>query len=122
MKPCWIRRCAGSKVTQSGKALQGSSSSTLFALRSTDPSRLRSSPDPVGPDNLTTVLRHVRENETVVAAWGAHPMVGRSWVRACVLDEMRQTGRSLLCLGKTAGGRPRHPLYVKGDAPLVAYP
>lgn len=27
-----------------------------------------------------------------------------------------------LCLGVTASGEPRHPLYVRGDVPLAHYP
>jgi hypothetical protein len=31
------------------------------------------------------------------------------------------TGATLQCLGMTKDGHPRHPLYVRGDAPLTAY-
>lgn len=93
----------------------------LFALRSTDPAGLLSEADPCGPNNLVTVRRHISTAQTVIAAWGAHKTVSRSMVRLHLADDMRQAGRTLWCLGKTSDGRPRHPLYVKGDAPLVAF-
>jgi hypothetical protein len=44
----------------------------------------------------------------VVAAWGASvPRISRVDLR---------------CLGTTKSGHPRHPLYVKGDHPLVPFP
>ena len=36
-------------------------------------------------------------------------------------DNFRAAGARLWCLGTTKDGHPRHPLYVRGDQPLVAW-
>ncbi len=89
----------------------------LFALRATDPRALRASPDPVGPGN-DAFLRERTQAAYVVAAWGAHGALdGRAAeVRALLADV------PLLCFARTASGEPRHPLYVRSDAPFVPLP
>jgi hypothetical protein len=86
----------------------------LFALRATDPRLLRSHPDPVGPDND----RHIREvaaaTAQVVAAWGA---LGTTRDRALAIGELLPP--SLLTLGLTKRGQPRHPLYTSGTTPFT---
>lgn len=78
----------------------------LFALRATDPAALAKHPDPVGPEN-DAVLADLPREAMIVAAWGAHPMAHD---RSRVVHEAIQ--RPMLCLGMTAKGAPRHPLYV----------
>lgn len=87
----------------------------VFALRSTDPSALRTHPDPTGPDNDETIRRVSGQAELVVAAWGT-------------LGALRQRGaavRAMLgrvqCLGTTKAGFPRHPLYTAADQQLVEF-
>lgn len=60
-----------------------------------------------------------REHETVVFAWGANARPDR--VRH--VYEIFKGGplRRIVCLGKTKDGSPRHPLYVKGDTPLIEW-
>ncbi len=92
----------------------------LFALRATDPRELARDPDPVGPRNDEFLLIHCTPGVRVVAAWGAHPFAA---ARATTVTRMvTNAGASLECLGVTKDGHPRHPLYVRGDAPLVPYP
>jgi hypothetical protein len=86
----------------------------LYALRSTDPRALLAHPSAVGPSNDAHILAEVLRAGLVVAAWGAHPAVA---FRAPIVSEI--LGRSAVCLGHTAAGHPRHPLYVKGSAALV---
>jgi len=38
------------------------------------------------------------------------------------LAHLRQFRVSLVCLGKTRDGSPRHPLYVRADQPLIPLP
>lgn len=59
----------------------------------------------------------------VVAAWGANwrALSRRGISRPSVESYAEKVGAKLTCLGLTGQGDPRHPLYVKGDAPLVAY-
>jgi hypothetical protein len=87
----------------------------LFALRSTNPENLFGTEDPVGPENDHFIQNLVeRIDGPLVGAWGAHAMAN---YRA--IDVIEICGSRLKCLGKTKHGSPRHPLYVKGDAPLV---
>ena len=91
----------------------------LFALRATDPRELARDPDPFGPRNNKFILMHCRPDSRVVAAWGAHPFAAaRARTVARIVDV---AGASLECLGVTKDGHPRHPLYVRADAPLVPY-
>ena len=107
-----IRRCVGfAKREGCGRLVM----LNLFALRSTDPAALLQSTAPVGPENDDTLLRETREpNAIVVAAWGAHKTTG--WRAIDVLTKLMVP---LWCFGRTASGAPRHPLYVKADAPLL---
>jgi hypothetical protein len=84
----------------------------LFAFRATDPRKLRSARDPVGPAN-DHVLRDVTgAGLLTVAAWGGSGSLhGRSTRVRPLLD-------APMCLGTTSGGEPRHPLYVSGGVPL----
>lgn len=93
----------------------------LFALVSTDPKAMLAHPEPVGPDNMSVVVREATSNRCglVVAAWGSlgyHMNQDRA-----VWDAMAVNGVGLQCLGTTAGGFPRHPLYVRKDQPRVRY-
>lgn len=86
----------------------------LFALRATDPGELLVHDDPVGPENDAWLERIA--SDTIVAAWGVHGTIkGRSFRVSRMLD-----GR-LSCLGRTKGGHPRHPLYVRATTERSPY-
>lgn len=86
----------------------------LFALRATNPAELAQHPAPIGPLNERAILDAVERAAVIVVAWGSHPLAMR---RALLLP--RHVLERSVCLGKTKGGAPRHPLYVRADAPLV---
>ncbi|MDO5632063.1 MAG: DUF1643 domain-containing protein [Paracoccus sp. (in: a-proteobacteria)] len=82
----------------------------LFAWRATRPADLARAADPVGPQNDAMILEVVAEAGAVLCAWGVHGrLLGRD---LAVRAMMAGCGRPLLHLGLTAGGAPRHPLYV----------
>jgi hypothetical protein len=84
----------------------------LFAYRATEPDALKEVEDPVGPQNDLYIKRLLNEEpEYVVCAWGAFKFAKRRVAR--VLSLIREQGLTPVCLGMTAGGGPRHPLYVK---------
>lgn len=88
----------------------------LCALRSAHPVDLARAEDPIGPRADATLRRALARADAVVAAWGVPPrgLVERAGaVRRMLGDDVR-------CLGLTGGGHPRHPLYVRGDVPLVS--
>jgi len=84
----------------------------LFAFRSTDPAGLRSAQDPIGPDNDQHLLKET-EGRRALCAWGTHGVLqGRG---ATVAALLKTVGRELVCLGRTKGGHPKHPLYIRAD-------
>lgn len=91
----------------------------LYAYRATSPrdmfegSRL----DIVGPDNEKTLraLLGIVEGP-VICAWGAHgDEIHEDQIRTLAGD------KPLYHLGLTKQMKPRHPLYIHGDAPLVQW-
>jgi hypothetical protein len=53
-------------------------------------------------------------------AYGSVDQRLRDYVRAAE-KMLSQTCRELWCLGMNKDGSPKHPLYVRGDTPLVRY-
>lgn len=120
-----IRRCMGFARRE---GYPGIEVVNLFALRVTRPVHLfdRSiADDPVGPDNrgwVATMLdRSKASGAAIVVAWGAHPKIHWSDVYRDFFD-WEDMVYPCLCLGKTAEGHPRHPLYLRNDAPLEVWP
>lgn len=81
----------------------------IFAYRTPSPRELARARAPVGPDNDRHLGAVCRRCEDVVIAWGTHGALrGRDRE---VLDLLGDG--PLLCLGVTAEGHPRHPLYLR---------
>ena len=80
-----------------------------FAFRSTDPRALSAAIDPIGPANQQHVFHAASEAQMVIAAWGASVPRTYSWWPAQLIGSL---GREIHCLGQTANGSPRHPLYL----------
>jgi hypothetical protein len=105
-----IRRCIGFAQRE---GCGGIEVLNLFALRATDPRALRSVRDPVGPDNDRWISEVLHPHSRVIAAWGRNgDYLGRN---KFVIRNLRAMGIRIECLGD----RPNHPLYIKGDQPLV---
>lgn len=82
----------------------------IFALRETDPHKMRAHPSPEGPDNDRAITRTCLWADTIIAAWGAH---GEHRARGAAMREvLRAAGKEVHCLGLTKQGHPRHPLYI----------
>jgi hypothetical protein len=100
-----IRRCVGFARAW---GFAGMTVVNLFALRATDPARLRRARDPVGRDNDCHIAAAAAGAGTVVVAWGTHGELGaRDRAVLALLAPHRPR-----CLGLTRGGHPRHPLYL----------
>jgi len=87
----------------------------LFAARHNKPSGLREFEDRVGPHNDDALKVLSKAAWRTVAAWGGSGPLG---------DRPKEVARLLInpvCLGLTASGQPRHPLYVRGDTVAVPW-
>lgn len=91
----------------------------LFAYRATSPRDLLAAAEPIGYENDRHIRIHARVAPLIVAAWGAHGgHLGRGREVLRMLTNVGPVG-AVHCLGMTTGGHPRHPLYVRGDTPLM---
>jgi hypothetical protein len=113
-----VRRCVGFSMRE---GMDGLIVANAFGLVSTDPRALLAHRDPVGPLNDEFIERALWEAEIVVLGWGAHEAVRRTNRDLAVLALVRRSGKTAKCLGRTADGSPRHPLYLRKDAALVEY-
>jgi hypothetical protein len=77
----------------------------LYAYAATQPAALRRALDPVGPQNREAVGVAVGRADLVVCAWGN---AGTGEEADAALELLERP----CCLGLTAGGAPRHPLYI----------
>jgi hypothetical protein len=104
-----------------------------FAYRATDPKELPKVDDPVGPENLAHLAGLLRDPaiRTVVVGWGDGPSVpvrserGKRWRDLFATETQRalsEIGPRAVCFGTTTSGNPKHPLYLKKEAALVAAP
>ena len=109
-----LERCiAWSKEWRAGGLIVAN----LFAARHNKPQALRGMADPVGPHN-DAVLRALSPiAESTVVAWGGNDSLVR--FRAAEIVRLLIKPR---CLGITASGQPRHPLYVRADVPVRPWP
>lgn len=90
----------------------------LYAFRARQPRDLAKADDPVGPDNDVWLTTMSLRSMIVIACWGADPMA----VSSRVLEVTQAVGGQVLCLGTTAAGHPRHPLYLPYKAELCSLP
>jgi hypothetical protein len=93
----------------------------LYALRATDPARLTTHPNPVGNPATNQVLHAYLRRHTgpVIAAWGTHPAAAAQ--ADTVLNWLAAGNIAVQCLGRTATGAPKHPLYLPSATPLQEY-
>lgn len=97
----------------------------LFAFRTPNPCDLMKTRDPVGPDNDDVITGALSSTDCVVVAWGnrgplPNPLTGVARERE-VLELMAETRQPVYCLGWTAEGQPRHPLYLRSDATPILF-
>lgn len=101
-----IRRCIGFARDW---GYDGIEVVNLFAFRATRPADLKRASAPIGDRNDAYIRRAVQRCEQTVLAWGAAGvLLGRGRLVLHRLEERP----GVCCLGWTAGGQPRHPLYA----------
>ena len=93
----------------------------LFAARATNPKKLPTFDNPVGPDNDITIRQQAAAADIIIAAWGVPPKNALRGREQSVI-EMLTSHADVYRLGEsTAEGHPRHPLYLAGATPLVLH-
>lgn len=95
----------------------------LFAYRTKDPAALKAAHaagvDVHGPWNTEYLDETAERVDVLFVGWGVH---------GAFLDEGRRIARrlggmrTLFCLGRTAEGHPRHPLYLPADTRPERFP
>jgi hypothetical protein len=93
--------------------------SNLSAAVSTDPKKLSTISDPLGPWNEWFLQYLVRGVDKIVAAWGTLSRDEERMFRPS-LNLVRQRFTGVLCLGKTKTGQPRHPSRLAYETPWEA--
>lgn len=95
--------------------LSGLDMVNLFAWRATDPHSMLKASEPVGPENDSYLRKFaISSSAVVVAGWGNH---GGHRDRAGQVLNMFNF--PLFTFGLTGTGQPKHPLYLRDDAPLL---
>ena len=95
-----------------------------YSYRCTNPKDLpRDAGVAFGPDNYVALQRIAEDaaasQTPIVCGWGAHPIDEDVWYS--MAEIVKKTGVETVCLGRTKYGFPRHPLYVRNDAPLIPF-
>lgn len=111
-----IRRCAAFAAAH---GYGGFYVVNLYAYRATRPADLKRAGYPVGPENDVHFQRVMALCTNVCVAWGANA-AGLSRP-AEALRHIRAAGHQPLCLAKTGGGHPQHPLYLPSTCTLQPY-
>ncbi|RMH11354.1 MAG: DUF1643 domain-containing protein [Planctomycetota bacterium] len=111
-----VRRCIGFAQEWGFDALEVVN---IFALRATDPRELARHPAPIGPGNDRAIRRAAHRADFVVLGWGAH---GSRFDRGRQVAQMLQIHCQLHCLGLTAEGHPKHPLYLPRSTQPIPFP
>lgn len=117
-----VRRCVGFAKRWGAKRLVVTN---LYSVRSTDPRALldQDFDDPKHQANAAKIQQEfMRGVRFAVCAWGAYPTAHKGLPVLDISAMAAMFSTSTYCLGLTKAGAPRHPLYVKADAELIAYP
>lgn len=111
-----IRRCIAIAAREGHGGLE---IMNLFAYRATAPTDLKTATDPIGPDNDLYLEALFARYKNVLAAWGVY---GSFCARAeTVMRMATRRGVTFSCLGRTATGQPRHPLYMPADSGILPF-
>lgn len=106
-----IRRCVGFAMSW---GCVGMYMLNAYAFRATDPKVMKAHHAPIGTDNNDYIQSVSRSCYFKVACWGAHILSMRQ-------ESIKAMVKGLQCFGLTAGGFPKHPLYLAKDTHLIDF-
>ncbi|NQW19675.1 MAG: DUF1643 domain-containing protein [Chloroflexi bacterium] len=112
-----IRRCIGFAKREGYGRLEVVN---LYGFRTSEPSVLFVTSNPVGDDNDSTLLEAVSRAGLVIVAWGNHGATDPERVRA-VTELISRTGKAVKCFGFTSMNQPKHPLYLHSETELATF-
>ena len=101
-----IKSCI--KLAQNWK-FDGLYVTNLFALRSTDPKKLKTTKNPIGKENNKFIKKYASLCKLVVIAWGNK---GTLFNRDKEVIKLLNKIPEIHCIKKTKTGHPIHPLYT----------
>jgi len=90
----------------------------LFALRATDPEKLKITDDPIGKENDKFIEKYAKSCKLIVLAWGNHGVFQN---RSKIVIEKLSKIIEPYCLKKTKLGEPSHPLYIKRNTKPIKF-
>src|ERR1051326_1813941 len=91
----------------------------IMDYRSTDPKALsRPGVFPCSTDNLAMIRRAAEDATIIILAHGKIPKPLARFANE-VVAALQQDRRELWAVGLNKDGSPKHPLYVRADAPLI---
>lgn len=90
-----------------------------YGWRDTDPKKMLLAEDPIGPENIATVLRRATSAPLFIAAWGNNIRERDAFALRTLL---RQAGVTIHVLRVTGKGNPEHPLYLPRNLRPVTWP
>lgn len=109
--------------TRARLGLSAYAKANVMDYRATDPKALlEPGVEPRSSRNLAVILEQARRAKYVVLGFGALGNRQQRAYAAALVSMLEAESIPLFCLGFTADGSPRHPLYVKQDSPLVPFP
>lgn len=91
----------------------------LYSYRTKDVKELWESGQLHKPENDIRVREAIRTADKIIVAWGNDG--ARSGKYRSVLNWIHEAEETPYCLGKTASGMPKHPLFLSMDTEIEVY-
>ncbi len=115
-----VKKWIGFTKRNNGKRLIAAN---VFAFRTTQVSELAKVDNPVGTNNIKHVMEVINESDVLVPCWGDRSKIPTEL--HAELDKflilLEQSGKPVLCFGKTKSGDPKHPQMLGYETPLVKF-
>jgi len=110
-----IRRCIGFAKDWGFGAIEVRN---LFSFRATNPDELKRCDEPIGPENDRHIIEAAEVAAKIVLAWGT---------KGTFMNRNQDVFKMIAhhcpeCLGLSAAGHPKHPLYIPANQKPILYP